>query len=337
MHHGLCHASHIYTSHDVEAILGPTRVAGEYELPLLNTLLSSETGRPFSATTFDGLLAEVLDQILTQSIHTDSIADSIVTRLAPKAVDEYVIWSFRSSLVLKGICAKIEACPDAPLPVRRDLVDGLAQEPSQRIPLTPKQAKLAVVGMSCRLPGGANDLELYWRLLAEGRDVHTTVPPDRFDLSAHYDPTEQRENTTNTPYMNFMDRPGFFDAGFFNMSPREALETDPMHRLALVTAYEALEMAGCVPNRTRSTSSARVGSYYGQASDDWRELVCMTLNGTATHGMLTIRPRTVARTLAHTLYLAENVLLQTVVFITFLNSAALVLTWTRPALAAWRL
>ncbi|KAK8867287.1 type I iterative polyketide synthase [Apiospora arundinis] len=272
VHHGLCHAPHIYSAHDVEAILGPTRVAGEHGPPLLNTLLSSETGRSFSSTTFDGLLAEVVDQLLTQRIHTDSLADGIVAHLAPKAVDGYVVWSFRSSLVLKGICAKLEACPDAPLPVRRDLVDGLAQEPSQRIPLTPKQAKLAVVGMSCRLPGGANDLELYWKLLAEGRDVHTTVPPDRFDLGAHYDPTEQRENTTNTPYMNFMDRPGFFDAGFFNMSPREALETDPMHRLALVTAYEALEMAGCVPNRTRSTSSARVGSYYGQASDDWREL-----------------------------------------------------------------
>ncbi|KAK8109286.1 non-reducing polyketide synthase nscA [Apiospora sp. TS-2023a] len=246
------------------AILGPTRVAGESGPPLLNTLLSSETGRPFSATTFDALLAEVLQQILTQKIHTDNMADGIVARLAPKAADAegYMVWSFRASLVLKGICAKMEeACPDGPPLVRRDLVDALiAQEPSQRVPLTPKQAKLAVVGMSCRLPGGANDLELYWKLLAEGRDVHTTVPPDRFDIGAHYDPTEKRDNTTNTPYMNFMDRPGFFDAGFFNMSPREALETDPMHRLALVTAYEALEMAGCVPNRTRSTSSARNGS-----------------------------------------------------------------------------
>jgi asperthecin polyketide synthase len=45
-----------------------------------------------------------------------------------------------------------------------------------------------------------------------------------------------------------------------------------MHRLALVTAYEALEMAGYAPNRTPSTSLCRVGTYFGQASDDWREL-----------------------------------------------------------------
>lgn len=45
-----------------------------------------------------------------------------------------------------------------------------------------------------------------------------------------------------------------------------------MHRLALVTAYEALEMSGYAPNRTPSTNLERIGTYYGQASDDWREL-----------------------------------------------------------------
>jgi acyl transferase domain-containing protein len=45
-----------------------------------------------------------------------------------------------------------------------------------------------------------------------------------------------------------------------------------MHRLALVTAYEALEMAGYSPNRTPSTNPKRVGTFYGQASDDWREV-----------------------------------------------------------------
>ena len=56
------------------------------------------------------------------------------------------------------------------------------------------------------------------------------------------------------------------------MSPREAVQTDPMQRLSLVTAYEALEMAGYVPNRTPSTKLDRVGTFYGQTSDDWREI-----------------------------------------------------------------
>lgn len=45
-----------------------------------------------------------------------------------------------------------------------------------------------------------------------------------------------------------------------------------MHRLALVTAYEALETSGYSPNRTPSTNKKRISTYYGQASDDWREL-----------------------------------------------------------------
>lgn len=56
------------------------------------------------------------------------------------------------------------------------------------------------------------------------------------------------------------------------MSPKEALQTDPMQRLALVTAYEALEMSGYVPNRTRSTALNRIGTFYGQTSDDYRDV-----------------------------------------------------------------
>lgn len=57
-----------------------------------------------------------------------------------------------------------------------------------------------------------------------------------------------------------------------NKIVKQAEQTDPMQRLALVTAYEALEMAGFVPNRTASSHVSRVGTYYGQASDDYREV-----------------------------------------------------------------
>lgn len=69
-----------------------------------------------------------------------------------------------------------------------------------------------------------------------------------------------------------MKEPGMFDARFFNMSPREAEQTDPQQRLILTTAYEALEMSGFVPNRTPSTQLERIGTYYGQTGDDYREI-----------------------------------------------------------------
>ena len=131
-------------------------------------------------------------------------------------------------------------------------------------------SNIAIVGMAGRFPNAANH-ELFWELLEKGTDTHKLIPKDRFD-EAHIDPTGQRKNTSHTPYGCFMDEPGLFDPRFFRMSPREATQTDPMHRLALLTAYEALEMSGFVPNRTASTRLHRVGTFYGQTSDDWREI-----------------------------------------------------------------
>jgi acyl transferase domain-containing protein len=98
------------------------------------------------------------------------------------------------------------------------------------------------------------------------------VPSDRFDAQAHCDPSGNGRNKSHTPYGCFIEEPGLFDPRFFSMSPREAAQTDPMQRLALVTAYEALEMSGYQPNRTPSTRAHRIGTFYGQTSDDWREI-----------------------------------------------------------------
>jgi acyl transferase domain-containing protein len=136
-------------------------------------------------------------------------------------------------------------------------------------------SKIAICGMSGRFPGNVGDAvgtEALWKILEEGLDVHKVIPPDRFNVETHYDPTGKKLNTSHTQYGCFIEKPGLFDARYFSMSPREAAQTDPMHRLALVTAAEALEMSGFVPNRTPSSHVSRVGTFYGQTSDDWREV-----------------------------------------------------------------
>ena len=130
---------------------------------------------------------------------------------------------------------------------------------------------IAIVGMSGRFPDAA-DHEKFWELLEKGLDVHREVPSDRYPVESHTDLTSKKKNTSHTPYGNFIENPGLFDARFFNMSPREANQTDPMQRLELVTAYEAMEMAGIVPGRTPSTKADRIGTFYGMTSDDWREI-----------------------------------------------------------------
>ncbi|KAL4894660.1 hypothetical protein BDV59DRAFT_212018 [Aspergillus ambiguus] len=132
-------------------------------------------------------------------------------------------------------------------------------------------SKIAIIGYSGRFPSAASN-EAFWELLRAGRDVHREVPRDRFDWETYYDPTGKRRNTSRVKYGCWIDNPGLFDTKFFNMSPREAENTDPAQRLAITTTYEAMEMAGMVRNRTPSTQQDRVGVFFGTTSDDWREV-----------------------------------------------------------------
>ncbi|KAL2855954.1 hypothetical protein BJY01DRAFT_263892 [Aspergillus pseudoustus] len=270
---GLCHASHLYSRDDIETVINSSESVLSTSRPVRLPLLSSQTGTPFRAKTARDLFLEIGTELLTGTIYLDKVTTGIIKHVKLHAAGgQYHIASFRTSLALQGIQSAIEiGVPELPL-ARQDLVAWIHGDYGARRPASYADSKLAIVGMACRLPGGANDPELFWELLEQGRDSHTTVPADRFDLETHYDSSGKTENATQTPFGNFIDRPGFFDAGFFNMSPREAEQTDPMHRLALVTAYEAMEMAGLVPGRTQSTQPNRIGTFYGQASDDWREL-----------------------------------------------------------------
>lgn len=137
-------------------------------------------------------------------------------------------------------------------------------------PKVPEGERVAIVGFSGRFPS-AKDAEELWEILRDGRDVHKQIPPDRFDINTHYDPTGKTRNKMKTQFGCFVDEPGLFDNNLFHVSPREAMQMDPVQRLGLITAYEAIEMAGIVVGRTSSTENDRIGTFYGQASDDWRE------------------------------------------------------------------
>jgi acyl transferase domain-containing protein len=95
------------------------------------------------------------------------------------------------------------------------------------------------------------------------------VPEDRFDVDLHVDTTGESPNSALSAFGCFLDRPGAFDNRMFNMSPREAQQTDPVQRLMLMTTYEALEMAG-YPYDTKSDCN-HTGTFVGIATDDWRE------------------------------------------------------------------
>ncbi|KAH8658384.1 putative polyketide synthase [Xylariales sp. PMI_506] len=269
---GICHGKHIYSIEDIQAVVDTASSLIPTSTPVRVALLSSASGEPYSASTSGELFQEISVELLTGTIYLDEVTANILKHYETNPTSSICHFStFRTSLIVKGIEAKIEAAFPARDLVKTDYIAWAFEDFGPRRPRTKADSKIAIIGMSCRMPGGANNIAQFWDLLVQGRDVHTKIPPDRFDLETHYDPTGQTENCTTTEYGNFIDRPGFFDAGFFHMSPKEAEQTDPMQRYALVTAYEAMEMAGIVPNRTPSTKASRIGTWYGQAGDDWRE------------------------------------------------------------------
>ncbi|WP_346168531.1 beta-ketoacyl synthase N-terminal-like domain-containing protein, partial [Streptomyces javensis] len=122
---------------------------------------------------------------------------------------------------------------------------------------------VVIVGMGCRFPGGAEDPEGFWRLIAAGTDAISGFPSNRdWDVDS-LDGSGSGSGDAGATFARvggFLDGAGDFDAEFFGISPREALGMDPQQRLLLETCWEALEDAGITPGSLRGSDT---GVYAG--------------------------------------------------------------------------
>ncbi|NEB37226.1 beta-ketoacyl synthase N-terminal-like domain-containing protein, partial [Streptomyces sp. SID14515] len=121
---------------------------------------------------------------------------------------------------------------------------------------------IAIVGMACRFPGGVGSPEDLWDVVVAGREGLSEFPDDRgWDVGGLPGSCAR--------VGGFLSDVAGFDAGFFGVSPREALAMDPQQRLLLEVAWEAFERAGIDP---ASLSGSGTGVFAGLAGSDYHSL-----------------------------------------------------------------
>lgn len=125
---------------------------------------------------------------------------------------------------------------------------------------------VSIVGYSCRLPGAATADE-FWRLLRENRCSVSQIPANKFATARYVHPNRAVAGKSVNFFAGVLDDVYGFDAAFFGMSPREAIQTDPQQRLLLQVVWESLEHAGIAPSSLVGTP---VGVFVGASSLDYQ-------------------------------------------------------------------
>ncbi|CAG0930612.1 partial polyketide synthase 12, partial [Planctomycetaceae bacterium] len=138
---------------------------------------------------------------------------------------------------------------------------------AQSAPATPEP--IAIVGLSCRFPGQANDPDAFWHLLHNGVDAISEIDSTRWSVEEYFDPDPDKPGKVATRWGGFLRDITHFDPQFFGIAPREAMSMDPQQRLALEVGWEALENAGYAPDALSGTAT---GVFMGICNGDYYQL-----------------------------------------------------------------
>lgn len=133
---------------------------------------------------------------------------------------------------------------------------------------------IAVIGMACRFPGGADTPEAFWQLLQEGRDAISEAQVDRWDINDYYASEADASKKKTVCWGGFISKVDQFDPTLFGITPREAASMDPQQRIMLEVCWEALERAGYAPD---TLSGSATGVFVGACNSDYAMMVMDSL------------------------------------------------------------
>ncbi len=128
---------------------------------------------------------------------------------------------------------------------------------------------LAIVGIGCRFPGGADNADAFWRLLRDGVDAISEIPADRWLIKPCYDRDPRKLGKLCSKWAGLIANIDRFDPLFFGIAPREAAAMDPQQRLLLELAWETLEDGGLVPE---TLAGSATGVFVGISTFDYANI-----------------------------------------------------------------
>ncbi|KAL0777899.1 hypothetical protein CaCOL14_005552 [Colletotrichum acutatum] len=241
------------------------------DLPIraIFTVLSSSTGEVFEGSSLRAILPQALRDILQRPSCPSQVAKQIAYQLesAKSLADLYTFspasqWSaFARRLKSTGVGLGAIFSPALRQHKRKgdstsEYTHGGSNSEDDESNEEENDKLIAITGYSGRFPEAESVSEL-WDVLCDGRDTSSQMSRERVSDS----------HSGILPTGCFIEHAGHFDRKFFNMSGRAALQTDPSQRLLLLTTQEALDMSGY----NKDMHTRHVGTFVGQATDDWRE------------------------------------------------------------------
>ncbi|OQE46634.1 hypothetical protein PENCOP_c001G00206 [Penicillium coprophilum] len=130
---------------------------------------------------------------------------------------------------------------------------------------------IAVIGMACRFPQTAEDVESFWGTLIAGRSTSTDFPPDKMNVNAHYHPDPDHGGSMACRGGHFLSQNDrYFDAPFFSITKNEAMAMDPQGRILMENVYHAIENAGLTIGNIASND---VSVFVGASNNDFKQIM----------------------------------------------------------------